>query len=1023
MRALTALGLVTGCTLAFQVVFTRMLSSVLAYHFSFLAISLALLGTGAGALLVYVRPGLFDGRPLETTLARWSALYGGLLIVTPLVLVDLDYSINDGVTSTFAFNLTVACVLAAAPSLAAGAVVALAIRGWSDHLGRVYAWDLIGAGLGALVIVPLLYQPAPALIVALGVVACVASALFAWGDARIRRRSAGLAAMGLVLVAVSGASGVLFIRMPPNDQNGLASDEWHPLSRVQAVKTSGTPFSLLFYDRVFAPVPNVGRGSLPDWEDLLLGPASIGYEITGPGHALVIGGGGGRDIYNALASDQTVDVIELNSAIVDAVDGSLGDRSGKPYSREDVSTTIGDGRAILAASDETYDQIHIGFTDTLSANAAQGFALSENNLYTLEAFDEYFDHLAPEGILNVSRLEKLVGDEAIRATVLTMAALEERGIENPEDHIVVIRGTDVIGSFEAPYMTTLARLEPFTDAEVDRIRDLADDRADGIAFAPGGPYYRAWDDLAEAGDWQTFCNDYPLNVCPPTDDQPFFFNMRRLDGVFDEQSGYHYGVDPYQLLLLTLGILVLLSVAFLLAPLRFAQAGERPALPGLLFFAAIGLGFLLLETVLIQRFVLFLGFPTYSLSIVLFALLIFTGVGSAISGRLPHTRRTLMTVLGVAVGLIVVSAFTLQPLLRLLIDQPFPVRVGLSIAMLAPIGIALGHADAARPRPLLGPVPEQRGVRVGRQRDRVRAGVRSRHRDRHQLRLHRRLAGRGGVLRLRPRARGDGALEGTRGGRDRADPAAGAGDRPARGGAGLRSTRGAAGSGFVAPSPSPYDRGVLNRRLASLLVTVMAAALAISGCTSPGTAMSEQSAAVRVDDRTVSRSSFEDSLDLFYENDDLRGFLFQGVTKDQLRPVDGLRDAYTQEYVGAMAGVRVQFLVVAETLEAEGIEVTDDDRAAVRAELDGVIPEGIDSLPDGLGDDLVEGFAGFDRLRNELPDDEFNVVVGEVVDRSDISVSSLYGTWDDDEFAVLPPVGPAPAPGEPDESAPELAPG
>jgi hypothetical protein len=437
-------------------------------------------------------------------------------------------------------------------------------------------------------------------------------------------------------------------------------------------------------------VPNVSERNLPDWKDLLLGPASIGYEITGPGHALVIGGGGGRDIYNALDADQTVDVIELNSAIVDTVDGALGHLSGRPYSREGVSTTIGDGRAILAASDETYDQIHIGFTDTLSANAAQGFALSENNLYTLEAFDEYFDHLAPGGILNVSRLERLVGDEAIRATVLTLAALEARGIDDPSRHVVVIRGTDRIGNFNADYMTTLARLEPFTDAEIERIDDLADDRGDGLAYAPGGPYYRAWADLAEADSWQAFCNDYPLDVCPPTDDKPFFFNMRRLDSIFDEQAGYHYGVDPYQLLLVTLGILVVLSIAGLIAPLRLSQAGERPAVPSLLYFGAIGLGFLLLETVLIQRFVLFLGFPTYSLSVVLFALLIFTGVGSAISGRLPHTRRTLVRVLTAAVGLIVASAFTLQPLLRTFIDLPFPARVALSIAMLAPVGIALG---------------------------------------------------------------------------------------------------------------------------------------------------------------------------------------------------------------------------------------------------------------------------------------------------------------------------------------------
>ncbi|HKE75047.1 MAG TPA: hypothetical protein VKB57_15600 [Acidimicrobiales bacterium] len=686
-RVLGALGLVTASTLAFQVVLTRLLSSVLAYHFSFLAISLALLGTGAGALAIYVRPGWFDG-PLEATLARWAVIYGALLVVTPLALVRLDYDLGAGVTAKFALNLAIACVLGAAPALAAGAVVALAIRGYADDVGRVYAWDLVGAGLGALVIVPLLRFPAPVLLVALGVVACGAAALFAGPTAArtLRSRIGAVAGAGVALIAVAAALPVLYLPMPPVQRHDLLVDTWHPLSRVQAMEAP--PIGLVFYDRVYAPVPHATGDHLPDWRDLLLGPASIGYQLTGPGHALVIGGGGGRDIYNALTSGQKVDVIELNSAIVHAVDVSLGKVSGSPYTRPGVSTTVGDGRAILASRSTKYDQIHIGFTDTLSANAAQGFALSENNLYTMEAFDEYFDHLKPGGILNVSRLERLVGDEAIRATVLTLAALEHRGIEHPERNIVVIKGTDIGFYSRFPYETILARLTPFTDAELNQIRLLANQRGDGVAFAPGGPYRGAWADLAEAPSWQSYCHSYKLDICPPTDDRPFFFNMRRAGQVF---SGHGYfGIDPYQLLLVTLGILVLLAAAGLWLPLRFARTEERPAVGSLLYFGAIGLGFLLLETVLIQRFVLFLGFPTYALSVVLFALLIFTGVGSALSRRLSPGRRTLTTVLGAAVGIITVAAFGLQPLLRAMIGLPFPARVLMAVVLLAPVGLALG---------------------------------------------------------------------------------------------------------------------------------------------------------------------------------------------------------------------------------------------------------------------------------------------------------------------------------------------
>jgi hypothetical protein len=679
---------VTGCTLAFQVVFTRMMSSVLAYHFSFLAISLALLGTGAGALAIYVWPQRFEG-PLEPQLAKWATVYGILLIVVPLILVRLPYHSDQDITIGFAISLGLVCLLGALPALAAGAVVALAIRGYASDVGRVYAWDLVGAGLGALVIVPLLQFPAPALLVALGVVACGAAALFAGPDIRARWRAGATAAVGVVVVAVSTATSLLYLPMFDFPRDSLAADVWHPLSRVQGIPVEGGT-SLLFYDRVYAPVPNADDG-MPDWKDLKLGPASIGYELTGPGHALVIGGGGGRDIYNALTSDQRVDVIELNSAIVHVVDDSLGELSGSPYTAEGVSTSVGDGRAILAARDTRYDQIHIGFTDTLSANAAQGFALSENNLYTMEAFEEYLDHLKPGGILNVSRLERLVGDEAIRATVLTLAALEKHGVEHPERNIVVIRGTDRLGGgANFPYETILARLTPYTPSELATVRRLARERGNGVAYAPGGPYYGAWADLADAPSWESFCHGYPLDICPPTDNRPFFFNMRRIDGLTHRPAGYHYVVDPYQLLLVTLGILTVLAVAGLLVPLRLSRSGERPKVTSLLYFVAIGLGFLLLESVLIQRFVLFLGFPTYALSVVLFALLVFTGVGSALSSRLVGSRRALTTVLAAAVGLMALAAFTLQPLLRSMIGLPFPARVAVAIVLLAPMGMLLG---------------------------------------------------------------------------------------------------------------------------------------------------------------------------------------------------------------------------------------------------------------------------------------------------------------------------------------------
>jgi hypothetical protein len=704
-----AVGLVAGCTLALQVVLTRLLSAVLFYHFSFLAISLALLGVGGGAIVVYVRPGWFAGRELERVLAGWCMAFAALTVAVPLALVRLDYAFGTQITLGFALNLAAACALAGLPFAAAGIVIALAVRGYTPWIGRLYAFDLAGAGLGALAVVPLLWlADAPTLLVALGAVAAAAAVMFA---GRARPHAAAAAALTLVAVALTAASAATSLyHLPPRTgaPPGLrpVSDTWTPLSRVLGYPPpEGSSFALVFYDRIYAPVPLHRRGAPPvGWRTLHLGPQSIGYALTGPGRALVIGGGGGRDILNALAAGQRrVDVIELNRAIRDTVDHDLRRWSGAPYSLPRVHTAIGDGRSTLAARGTRYDQIHIGFTDTLSANSAQGFALSEANLYTVEAFQEYFDHLRPGGILNVTRLYHLAGDEALRTTVLALEALRERGVAEPRRHVVVLLGRDI---FNELFGTVLVRLRPFSGPQLVRIRRLAAQRGEGVAFAPGGPYFREWGDLARAASPGAFCAGYRLNVCAPTDDKPFFFNMKRLDDVGRAlPAGYIVAVDPMLVLLVTLAILGVLSLLAFVLPLAAVRKAERPPASSLLFFAAIGLGFLLLEIVLIQRFVLFLGFPTYALSVVLFALLCFTGLGSLLTQRWRTAKPGVATALGAACVLIAASAFGLQPLLRELLGAPFALRVALTIAMLAPVGLLLGTAMPMGLRRLSGLSP------------------------------------------------------------------------------------------------------------------------------------------------------------------------------------------------------------------------------------------------------------------------------------------------------------------------------
>ena len=535
---------------------TRILSAALAYHFGFLAISLALLGVGVGALAVYLRPGWFEA-PLEALLARWSVVLALLLLVVPAALVRLDFVDRRGRHASpprFALTLALTCVLAALPFAAAGVVVALAVRGWAAAIGRVYAFDLAGAGLGALVVVPLMWiASAPTLAVGLAVVAAIAALLFG-GAPRARGRGPG----GVPPRRWRWPAGRRSTTLPPTvGPQGVepVSDRWTPLSRVLGyAPPEGSRFALLFYDRIYAPVPvRTGPTSCPDWSDLRLGPQSVAYALRPGGRALVIGGGGGRDIENALSAGQRrVDVIELNRAIRETVDDDLRAYSGAPYSLPGVDAEDGDGRSQLAARDTRYDVIHIGFTDTLSAASAQGFALSEANLYTVEAFREYLDHLEPGGVLAVTRLHRLVGDEALRTTVLALEALERDGVAEPERGVAVLLGRDIFGEL---FGTVLARREPWTPDGARPDRAPRGRARRGRRVRPRRPVpARVGAARAAPRARSAFCEGYRLDVCPPTDDRPFFFNMKRAGDVFSAPPpGYFYAVDPLLVLALALG--------------------------------------------------------------------------------------------------------------------------------------------------------------------------------------------------------------------------------------------------------------------------------------------------------------------------------------------------------------------------------------------------------------------------------------------------------------------------------------
>ena len=287
LRVAFPVGLVAGSALALQVLLTRLLAAELDYQFGFLAISLALLGTGAGAILVYLRPGWFEATDIKSVLARWCMVLSGLLLAAPFLLVRIRFSTSSAVTGHFVVAMAGVCVLAVLPFTAAGIVIALAVRAGTAWLSRLYAADLTGAAIGAIAVVPLMWTvTVPSLLVALGGVAALAAVVLASGTQRIA--SGGVLAISVVAIALAGWTHLYYMPPTTTAPSGmrLVADRWDPLNRVVAYAPSSPSarFALLFYDRVYAPVPVHKPGTpLPNWRTLDLGPQSIGYAMTGHG--------------------------------------------------------------------------------------------------------------------------------------------------------------------------------------------------------------------------------------------------------------------------------------------------------------------------------------------------------------------------------------------------------------------------------------------------------------------------------------------------------------------------------------------------------------------------------------------------------------------------------------------------------------------------------------------------------------------------------------------------------------------
>jgi hypothetical protein len=740
-RALVAICAAAMSTLVLQIALTRLLSATLSHHSAFAVIGLVMLGLATSASVVFVQ----RNRPVRPA-GIAHATNALLLAALGCAVGSVGYPLASALGGSWvAPAMVFAGVLFFGLFFLAGYAIAFLLSEYAADAARLYWLDLTGAGVGCLVVVFLLDLGSPLVTVAwCGVLAAGAALALALDPRDGRTTLSGGALVGAALIAalLTAAPSLTALSWAKGVHQETLWEAWNRNSRVsvhpdipsadqaraalRARYPKADAEQILSRWRIGWGMSDQFTGPVPETRWLLLDTdagtqivggdaADVGerlryleYDVTAAAYHLrrdaldnvfVIGGGGGRDVLTALHfGAEAVDVAEFNPDVVRAVDEVFGDFSGRVYSHPRVDVTIGDARSTLSRSDERYDLVQMSMIDTWASSVAGALVLSENALYTAEAFTLYLERLEDDGLFSVSRwASRDDWGEAARTLSLVGEALRRFGVARPEDHVVLLRAG---GGSKPGVATCIVKPTPFTDAE----RDIVRREAEAFGFDtlwPAAPGVAAELDVSAAlrGDPQ-FARRMRLDLAPPTDDRPFFFELRPLFAsvvwaAIDRDAGVLS--RGFVITGALLAIYLVVARMLILEPLQRYDAQLpterrtrlRNHLAPVGYFAMIGLGFMLIELGILQRYLTFLGHPTYAMSVVLFSLLLSSGLGASLSERIPDPARAAGAVAVLLVG-VAFTALGVPTLLRLAHGLPLLARMGLAVALVVPLGVCLG---------------------------------------------------------------------------------------------------------------------------------------------------------------------------------------------------------------------------------------------------------------------------------------------------------------------------------------------
>ncbi|MBI5749235.1 MAG: hypothetical protein HZA00_08925 [Nitrospinae bacterium] len=726
-------------TLLFEITLTRIFSVAQWYHFAFMVVSMALLGYSASGTFLMLFPSILkkDTYSVLSISALLFAIFSPLsYIITNRIAFDPIKIAWDPMQIIY---ILIYYILFSIPFFFSGMTISVAISRFNNIVHRIYFSDLIGAGSGCLLALLIFsLTGASNSVVISSISGILASTIFSLQPSPYKKNSFPYRLILIVIpisiiiisppfmeIAISPYKGLQTALRHPDAE--IVKTEWDSISRVDVIKSGAVRFapglSLKFQgelpEQIGLTVDGGNLNAITKFSgnkdeirfiDYL--PSAIPYYLTNPDNVLIFDPRGGLDILSAIYHGaKNIESVEFYPLLTKIVKNDYREFSGGIYNKEKLGIKSGDGRTFIRQSKKRYDIIQISPADALASSSTGIYGLTEDYRFTVEAFRDYIEHLNENGILTITLYLLPPPRHELKIVSITIKALEEIGVTSPEKHIAIIRTWGTI--------TIIIRRSEFGNSDIEKVKAFCKERHFDVEYYPGIKkeetniynrfqeplYFNLLSKIINSTERDNFFKNYIFDITPVNDERPFFHHFFKWDAIKETYKIFGGKWQPFleggYLIPVVFIQALFVSVAFIILPLFFSREVSlknfnMADISFLLYFLLIGIGFMFAEISMIQRFILFLGHPVYSISTVLFTLLISSGVGSRFSGKFSNGQdggvriREFKLYLLILCGLIIIYAILLPYIFNKILIEGIIWRQLISFAVLFPLGFLMG---------------------------------------------------------------------------------------------------------------------------------------------------------------------------------------------------------------------------------------------------------------------------------------------------------------------------------------------